>query len=125
MSGHRWRHISTLKRDDAHGMRDILVWNSCNGPHYISYCSDEWFRLINSVDGDGWDMWQPVVRPTDAEIIRAAKVAKREYAREVIQPSCGCIFCDLNLPVIEQGQHRAPNDRLVFCTRKDEKGGGG
>jgi hypothetical protein len=96
MSNRRWRHISTLKDDDSQGVRDILVWNSCNGPHYISYVSDEWFRIFHG-QGDGWDMWLPVIRPTNDEIIAAAKVAKREAMRPVIQPSCGCVFCDLDL----------------------------
>jgi hypothetical protein len=82
VSRHRWRHISTLKDDEAQGVRDILVWNPCNGPYFIRYTSDDWFHLF-ATEGRGWDMWRAVVPPTEDEIAVAKRVAERWANRPI------------------------------------------
>jgi len=51
------------------------------------------------------------------EALRVARGDFETIAGIRITPSCGCVFCDLNLPVQADGYHRGKT-REIKCTRE-------
>jgi hypothetical protein len=51
------------------------------------------------------------------EALRAVRAGPDAVAGIKVTPSCGCVFCDLNLPPDEDGMHRGKT-REIKCTRE-------